>query len=151
MTKRVNPISSDELQVDFFRGPHATVCHVYVAGDELIGVGDSKRAPGDKASEPVGDMLALGRALRDLADQIATLADAASAVLNPTPPPKPEPLPQVYLVDRSIFDLHHEPFVFSDPNWYTGVKPETVENPFRHLIDYWLGRPKAAKITDVTP
>jgi hypothetical protein len=148
MTKRVDPFENDTLPVDIFRGLHATIAHITVG--DLVGVGDSKRAPGDKADIAVGDLLAVGRALHDLADQMLDVANKRSEELNPTKT-EPEPFPKVYLVDRSIFDLHHEPFVFSDPNWYTGVKPETVENPFRHFIDYWMGRPKAAKITDVTP
>jgi hypothetical protein len=106
MTKPVQPLGSQDVAVDITRGPHATIAHARLTSDQtfkLVGVGDSKRAPGDKSESAIGDALAVARALRDLADQVLDMANAASERLNPT---KPEPAPkrEVYLVSDAILN-----------------------------------------------
>ncbi len=115
MTKRVDPTGNQSVLIDITRGPHATIAHACLASDKegtLVGVGDSKRAPGDKSEQVIGDALAASRALHDLADQLHGLANGASERLNPTPPPTPDPLPQVYVIDRAALQ----------PPWTSGLE-----------------------------
>lgn len=86
MTKRPDPASKYGLVVEIARGQHATIAHVHSNSNaSLLGIGDSKRAPGDMSSQLVGDNLAVARAFRDLADQLQDSADRLGEALNPTP------------------------------------------------------------------
>lgn len=62
------------LDVEVFVGETISVATVKLV-DSYVGVGEAKRAPGDPWDPNIGTTLSLGRALRDLGDQMLEAAD----------------------------------------------------------------------------
>ena len=67
--RRRRTAESDLFEVAIFVGETVSIASVMV-DDEIVGVGEAKRLPGDKWSAETGRNLALGRALQDAAEQL---------------------------------------------------------------------------------
>jgi hypothetical protein len=133
------------LDVAVVHGPHTTIAFVRDLQTEIEGVGDSRRAPGDKADGAVGDSLAVARAVIDYGNKLLEAANERSALINPVPEPEPAPQREVYVFSDALLNpLAHLPSMalFAD-------RPEPIRDPIsRFLAAFKTPRPSnVGKIT----